>query len=220
MSLVGGSMKINSEEIYKNHNVHYIGHGQLESSAENFSTIHVISHEMNHVSEFKSEANKLGMDIADLNIHVHYELRNGKLVAVAGETEATYLPKKKDEIQDSYLSLFDLKLDIHEQKKEKTEKIENKLNEVESDLKTYVYGNFLANDSSSLDQFNFNHKKIHLKELKEKLELELEVLKFEELVKDLKDDLEEILSLNRNFSENLFKVGKASNLGQNLDLVI
>ena len=35
-------MKINPVEIYKNHNVHYIGHGQLESSPENFSTLHVI----------------------------------------------------------------------------------------------------------------------------------------------------------------------------------
>ncbi len=214
-------MKINPEEIYKNHNVHYIGHGQLESSPENFSTLHVIAHEMGHVSEFKSEANKLGMDISDLQVHVHYELKNGKLVAVAGETEATYLPKKKDEFNDSYLSLFDLKQNPLEQKIQKSEKIENKLNEVQSDLKSFVYENFLKEDpNENLNQYSFNPKKIRLNVLKEKLELELEALKYEELVIDLKEDLEEILLTNRSFSENLFKVGNASNLGQNLDLII
>ena len=160
------------------------------------------------------------MDIADLDVHVHYELRNGKLVAVAGETEATYLPKKKEEIHDSYLSLFELKQNPEENKKEKAEKIETKLNEVELDLKSFLFENFLDEKSVEINSISFNHKKIHLKELKEKLELELEAIKFEELVKDLKDDLEDILLTNRTFSENLFKVGKASNLGQNLDLVI
>lgn len=213
-------MKLNPTDIYKNHNVHYIGHGQLESSSENFSTLHVISHEMNHVSEFKSEASKLNMDIANLEVHVHYELRNGKLVAVSGETEATYLPKNKDEVKDSYISYSNLNQETDSFKKEKTDKLENKLNEVELDLKNYYYNNFLDEEKDELNQISQGNKKIHLKELKEKLELELEALKFEELVKDLKEDLEDILSMNRDFSENLFKVGKHSLVGQNLDFLV
>lgn len=218
-------MNINSE-LYKNKNVHYIGHGQLESSPENFSALHVISHELGHVSEFKSEARRLGMDIADVNVHIHYELRNGKLVAVGGETEATYLPKKEketpNEIEDIFLSSIKSILDNPNNKlSEKKDKIQSKLEEVQNDMKEISIQNFLREDDFySFADIKNSRRNEHLIEVKNKLELELEALKYEELIISMKDEIAEIITMQEDFSLNLFKIGAASNLGQNLDLLI
>ncbi len=71
--------------------IHYIGHGRLESSPENFSILHVISHELSHVQEFKNEAFRSGKDVAEIRVKIDMEMKeNGKLIAVSGETEAVF----------------------------------------------------------------------------------------------------------------------------------
>ena len=48
--------------------------------------MHVISHEPDHVAEFKSRRSATKQQIRNLDIKIDYEFRNGKLVAVGGET--------------------------------------------------------------------------------------------------------------------------------------
>ncbi|TGK03198.1 hypothetical protein EHQ53_07065 [Leptospira langatensis] len=73
--------------------VQYIGHGQLESSPQSTSVLHVISHELGHVAEFRNEAIRDNAELRSLEVSIHYEMRDGKLVAVAGETKATTVKK-------------------------------------------------------------------------------------------------------------------------------
>jgi hypothetical protein len=159
-----------SNSIHQNR-VHYIGHGQLESSSENLSALHVISHELAHVAEFKSEARRLGMDISDVKVHIHYELRDGKLVAVAGETEAVYLPKKdKDSKVDVQLDISAFLLtDIP--RKDKLEKelviIETEIKNLEKELL------FKANDTNSNLELKYLQKLETLSQNKDKLEKEI-----------------------------------------------
>lgn len=74
--------------------VKYIGHGQLESAPQASSILHVISHELGHVAEFRNEAIRDSAEIRSLDVSIEYEMRDGKLVAVAGETRATTVKKR------------------------------------------------------------------------------------------------------------------------------
>jgi len=85
--------------------VSYLGHGQLESSTENLSSLQVISHELGHVQEFRREAREDGADIRSLDVKIHYELRGGKLVAVGGET-SVLTAKRNEEITTSNLEPY------------------------------------------------------------------------------------------------------------------
>jgi hypothetical protein len=77
-------------------NIQYIGHGKLESSPENFSILHVVSHELGHVQEFKNEAFRENRDITDIRVKIDWEMRpNGQIVAVSGETSATTRAKSE-----------------------------------------------------------------------------------------------------------------------------
>ena len=162
--------------------VHYIGHGQLESSSEALSALHVISHELGHVAEFKSEAKKIGMDIADIKVHIHYELRDGKLVAVAGETEAVYLPQKKDNPKtEIYIDISSFLLsDIP--KKEKLEKelliLENEIKTLEKELAIKV------NDHSTNLELKQQNKIETLNQNKIKLKNEIDLI---QNISDLKE---------------------------------
>ncbi len=81
----------------KDTSVQYIGHGQLESSPQSTSVLHVISHELGHVAEFRNEAIRDRAEIRSLEVSIHYEMRDGKMVAVAGETRATTVKKPEKE---------------------------------------------------------------------------------------------------------------------------
>lgn len=89
----------NKIQLGRDESLHYIGHGQLESAPASVSVLHVISHELGHVAEFRSEAMKDRAEIRSLNMKIHYEFRNGKLVAVAGETEAVTAQKSEGTTQ-------------------------------------------------------------------------------------------------------------------------
>ncbi|TGL62877.1 hypothetical protein [Leptospira sarikeiensis] len=81
----------------KDDSVKYIGHGQLESAPQVSSVLHVISHELDHVAEFRNEAIRDNAEIRSIDVSIEYELRDGKLVAVAGETRATTVKKPEKE---------------------------------------------------------------------------------------------------------------------------
>lgn len=81
--------------IPKDQTIHYKGHGQLESSPASLSVLHVISHEMGHVAEFRSQAHRDGAEIRDIDVDIRYEIRDGRLVAVGGETKVTSAYRKE-----------------------------------------------------------------------------------------------------------------------------
>ncbi|GBF39652.1 hypothetical protein [Leptospira johnsonii] len=84
----------------KDTSVKYIGHGQLESAPQASSVLHVISHELGHVAEFRNEAIRDNAELRTIDVSIEYELRDGKLVAVAGETKATTVKKADKEKPD------------------------------------------------------------------------------------------------------------------------
>lgn len=84
----------------KDTSVKYIGHGQLESAPQTSSILHVISHELGHVAEFRNEAIRDNAELRSVDVSIEYELRDGKLVAVAGETKATTIKKAEKEKPD------------------------------------------------------------------------------------------------------------------------
>lgn len=98
MKIGGGEHRVQLG-IPKDESLYYIGHGQLESAPASTSVLHVISHELGHVAEFKSEAMRDRAEIRSLNMKIHYEFRNGKLVAVAGETEAITTKKSEETLR-------------------------------------------------------------------------------------------------------------------------
>lgn len=96
--------------LQKDETIHYRGHGKLDSSPASTSVLHVISHELDHVAEYKAEAVRKGADIRDINVKIRYEIRDGKMVAVGGETRVTTETKpapEKSTYEDLYVdSLF------------------------------------------------------------------------------------------------------------------
>ncbi|MCB1159753.1 MAG: hypothetical protein H7A25_00195 [Leptospiraceae bacterium] len=69
--------------------LYYFGHGKLESSPSTSSILHVLSHELDHVAEYRAKAARENAVIHSLDIKVDYEIRDGMLVAVSGETSVT-----------------------------------------------------------------------------------------------------------------------------------
>lgn len=82
-------------DLQKDRRVNYVGHGKLESAPESLSALHVISHELGHAQEFKNEAFREGREVQSVHVKINYEFRDGRMVAVSGETEAVTKPKIK-----------------------------------------------------------------------------------------------------------------------------
>ncbi|MCC5813962.1 MAG: hypothetical protein JJT78_04340 [Leptospira sp.] len=210
--------------------IHYIGHGRLESSPENFSILHVVAHELSHVQEFKNEAFRENADIAEIRVKIDYEMRpNGKMVAVSGETTA--VTQKKSE-SDSNSSLFEPytkeKKNSHNQIDEENEKesnekkissqekmnelnrisrkdnLEAKLEKVESELK-----NLKNIDEKYLD--NLDMKKQELSREKRKVEEEIRLLKMEE---ETKKNFEFLSDAQKEKVKNAFSIGKNTSSGE------
>ncbi len=143
---IGGEHKVQLG-IPRDESLYYIGHGQLESAPASTSVLHVISHELGHVAEFKSEALRDRAEIRSLNMKIHYEFRNGKLVAVAGETEVVTAKKseetlRKDTETSQQESLkekdFPKKEETSKTKSEDREKqILSEIRRIESELKIF-----------------------------------------------------------------------------------
>ena len=68
--------------------ISYHGHGTIERAAPGQSVAHVMAHERAHIASYRSMAFQRGYDIAEQDIGIRFEMRDGKLVAVAGEATA------------------------------------------------------------------------------------------------------------------------------------
>ncbi len=107
MKIPDFSPHINPSSTLLDSEILYKGHGKIESASESSSVMHVISHELEHVAEFKAQANRDEVQIRSIDMQIHFEFRDGRLVAVGGETKMTSAEKtsSKEEI-GKQLDLF------------------------------------------------------------------------------------------------------------------
>ncbi|MFB5650775.1 hypothetical protein ACE5IS_09035 [Leptospira wolffii] len=189
----------------KDTSVQYIGHGQLESSPQSTSVLHVISHELGHVAEFRNEAIRDRAEIRSMEVSIHYEMRDGKLVAVAGETRATTVKKseeespKHSETSSSSHSKPENKDKSSEAKAAgRSELISDKEWELMSELREIdqELDRLDTNELSSSDPENKSedeaHKHMKLVERKRKLELALSQEKLKALLDETLQTIQEL----------------------------
>ncbi|MDQ7242982.1 hypothetical protein QQ983_00960 [Leptospira borgpetersenii] len=184
----------NKVQLGKDESLHYVGHGQLESAPASTSVLHVISHELGHVAEFRSEAMRDRAEIRSLNMKIHYEFRNGKLVAVAGETEAVTARKseettRKNETswdesskkeEKSYISSSGLE--------DKEKQILLEIRKIESELQTFEAKKKVENEQ----RFD-SVRKVELEERKRKLEMALNQEKLKMILEDTLNTFKELI---------------------------
>ncbi|MCE9499673.1 MAG: hypothetical protein K8R21_04115 [Leptospira sp.] len=213
-------------------NLNYIGHGQLESSPASTSVMHVISHELGHVAEFKAEAIRDNADIRSLDVKIDYEFRNGKLVAVSGETKVTSQkrPEKEkspekiesspDEKEKNKLSETAKKNNSGETGTE-VRNLEMRLKLIDSELskleKKDYYSNPFEKDISEKKEAEKIEK---LQENKRRLEQEISQTKMKELMErsgKLLKDISEKISKN---AMDIVSLGIESKTGASVDLSI
>ncbi|MCX7998520.1 MAG: hypothetical protein N3A69_06135 [Leptospiraceae bacterium] len=158
--------------------VYYRSHGSLESSAASFSVLHVIAHELRHLAEFRAKAVREGAEIRNEDIDIHYEIRNGRLVAVGGVTRVTTAKKAKETSSENSLSFENGIQDIVEiSLKNKTkEELLQKLNEVESDLNLFLVKNLFQQEPNELDATKDERKIQGFERLKEAIKERLREL--------------------------------------------
>ncbi|RHX87655.1 hypothetical protein [Leptospira stimsonii] len=210
--------------IPRDESLHYIGHGQLESSPASTSVLHVISHELGHVAEFRSEAMRDRADIRSLNMKIHYEFRNGKLVAVSGETEAVTV--KKSENKSAQEKLAETETSQEKEKVEKDKKAETSKSEledkekqilseirrVESELKT-----FESEKKSETENEIRSARKVELEERKRKLEMSLNQEKLKSILEDTLDTFHELMDKQTRLSLKLLSTGTSDKVGKLID---
>ncbi|AAN47342.1 hypothetical protein RBB68_00660 [Leptospira interrogans] len=217
---IGGEHKVQLG-IPRDESLYYIGHGQLESAPASTSVLHVISHELGHVAEFKSEALRDRAEIRSLNMKIHYEFRNGKLVAVAGETEVVTAKKseetlRKDTETSQQESLkekdFPKKEETSKTKSEDREKqILSEIRRIESELKIFE-------TKKDVEEKGFDSiRKTELEEKKRKLEMVLSQEKLKAVLKDTMDTFKELMDKQTRMSLKIFNTNVSDKLGNFLD---
>lgn len=210
--------------IPRDESLHYIGHGQLESSPASTSVLHVISHELGHVAEFRSEAMRDRADIRSLNMKIHYEFRNGKLVAVSGETEAVTVKKSEEKSNPEKLSETQSpkeKEAAEKEKKDETSKSEledkekqilSEIRRVESELKA-----FESEKDSEPENGIRSPRKAELEERKRKLEISLNQEKLKSILEKTLDTFGELMEKQTRMSLRLLNAGNSDKVGKLLD---
>ncbi len=222
--------------------VSYVGHGRLESAPETLSPLHVIAHEMGHVQEFRSEAFRTGSEVRDIHVKINYELRDGRMVAVSGETSATTQKRPEARATDASLepysdgkSFKDLYVNsLEEEKKEardpkenpfkisereKKEELETKIKELSVKLeseKTKVSAQ--GQDPKDLIQNDSRAKEIAQE--KQRLEEQVRLLKMKEA---LKESFEMLTDIRNSMLSNVFglmQIGNESKTGKLVDKLI
>nr|WP_244241342.1 hypothetical protein [Leptospira perdikensis] len=224
-------------DLSKDRRVNYVGHGKLESSPESLSALHVISHELGHAAEFKNEAFREGRDVQSVQVKINYELRDGRMVAVSGETHAVTRPKSNSE-EDPFFSpysdgksikdLFQLK---EEEDKKPNSKEKTKLNPKEimqkshekdleskiKELETRLESEKTKKSSSDV------HSAERLKEIeseKKRLEEEVRLIRVKE---QLKETFALLTDFRKMMTSNLFgmmSIQTESNSGTYLDTFV
>ncbi|WP_000689730.1 hypothetical protein [Leptospira interrogans] len=217
---IGGEHKVQLG-IPRDESLYYIGHGQLESAPASTSVLHVISHELGHVAEFKSEALRDRAEIRSLNMKIHYEFRNGKLVAVAGETEVVTAKKSEETLcKDTETSQQESLKEKDFPKKEETSKtksedrekqILSEIRRIESELKIFE-------TKKDVEEKGFDSiRKTELEEKKRKLEMVLSQEKLKAVLKDTMDTFKELMDKQTRMSLKIFNTNVSDKLGNFLD---
>ncbi|ABZ93080.1 Conserved hypothetical protein [Leptospira biflexa serovar Patoc strain 'Patoc 1 (Ames)'] len=190
-------------DLLRDRRVSYVGHGQLESAPESFSALHVISHELGHAQEFKNEAFREGREVQSVQVKINYELRDGRMVAVSGETQAVTKPVSKAEEDPSLTpysdgksikDLFQQKLEEEKESKEKSavktdrnnpkeiqkrsyeKNLESKIKEIETTLE--------SEKSKKSSDITSTERQKELESEKKRLEEEVRLLRIKEQLKE------------------------------------
>lgn len=214
----------------------YIGHGQLESSPENFSILHVVSHELGHVQEFKNEAFRQGADISEIRVKIDMEMRGGKLVAVSGETSATTRKrpeKEKDSLFEPYTKPENInktsEIPSENSKDEISKTMDSKKNIQElnlvshrdaleskvSELELEIQSQDLSLDQDDLTA-NSDPRKQELIREKNRLQEEIRILKMQE---DTKKSFQMLSQSYQNMMDNAMNIGNNSSSSKNGNLL-
>ncbi|MCG6166358.1 hypothetical protein [Leptospira sanjuanensis] len=219
--------------IPRDESLHYIGHGQLESSPASTSVLHVISHELGHVAEFRSEAMRDRAEIRSLDMKIHYEFRNGKLVAVSGETQAVTAKKseessrKNEIIQDNQKSAESAETSREKETRQKEEKADSskirledkekqilsEIRKIESELKTFETENQGAEQEKGFD----STRKTELEERKRKLEMALNQEKLKSILEDTMETFQELTDKQTQMSLRILNANSSDKLGNLFD---
>ena len=223
-----------ADHIKEDVRIHYKGHGKLESAPTSSSIIHVIAHELDHVTEFKARAVRDKVDIRNLDMKINFEFRDGKLVAVGGKTQVTTSPRPRadDDVDGRILTVYEeLKKSsrpdiIEELQVNKSEEsfIRDRLGKIQLELKT-ILTKALYNDPEhvTLDSLKDEKKQETFKEIRSKLQKELEELKQREESERSKHLLLEIAELQNTIKSGFLDPEKLSILidpEAHLDLLI
>ncbi|TGM08949.1 hypothetical protein EHQ76_03095 [Leptospira barantonii] len=210
--------------IPRDESLHYIGHGQLESSPASTSILHVISHELGHVAEFRSEAMRDSAEIRSLDMKIHYEFRNGKLVAVSGETQATTVKKSEDSPRKNEITPQENSIKEESPKKEekpeaskvnledKEKEILSEIRRIESELQT-----FETKADVEEEKGIGSTRKTELEERKRKLEMSLNQEKLKAILEDTMDTFKELVDKQTQMSFRILNANSSDKLGNLFD---
>lgn len=222
--------------------VSYVGHGRLESSPETLSPLHVITHELGHVQEFRGDAVRNGSEIRDIQVKINYEIRDGRMVAVSGETSATSQKRIESKSKDSSLepysdgkSFKDLYANsLEEENKESKEnqttavkktdrekkvELETKIKELEVRLEgEKSKEKSVGKDTSDIAQKNDRAREIALE--KQRLEEQVRIIKMKEALKESFDMLTDIRKMMLSNVMGIMQIGNESKPGQFVNALI
>ncbi|TGL12383.1 hypothetical protein [Leptospira meyeri] len=223
-------------DLLKDRRVNYVGHGQLESAPEYLSALHVISHELGHAAEFKNQAFREGREVQSVQVKINYELRDGRMVAVSGETHAVTRPHSQSEEDPALVpysdgksikDLFQLKED--EDKKSKSmEKTKSDPKELvrkshEKDLESKIKELETRLETEKTKKSSDVHSEERLKEIeseKKRLEEEIRLIRVKE---QLKETFALLTDFRKMMTSNLFgmmNLQTESNVGNYLDTFV
>ncbi|EQA46061.1 hypothetical protein LEP1GSC050_3448 [Leptospira broomii serovar Hurstbridge str. 5399] len=202
--------------------VKYIGHGQLESAPQASSILHVISHELGHVAEFRNEAIRDSAEIRSLDVSIEYEMRDGKLVAVAGETRATTVKKTDDQkhaFPESLEKTDNGQIGNNEKNRasktgnersslisDKEWEILSQLHEIELELDGIDKNVTVADDAQNSKE-DEARRHMELVEKKRKLEMALSQEKLKALLKETLDTIQELNEKQIQFAGKVYGAG-------------
>jgi|JI10StandDraft_1071094.scaffolds.fasta_scaffold234670_3 hypothetical protein len=222
--------------------VSYVGHGRLESSPETLSPLHVIEHEMGHVQEFRGAAARSNSEVRDIRVKINYELRDGRMVAVSGETSATTQKRPESKSKDLNLEPYSdgksfKDLYLNSQNDEKKDEKEMKINpakisehEIKEDLESKIKelsvklesekSKVTAEGKDPKDTTNKNDRTFEISREKQRLEEQVRILKMKEALKDSFDILTDIRSKMLSNVFGMMQVGNESKPGQFVNALI
>ncbi|TGN19426.1 hypothetical protein [Leptospira idonii] len=230
---------------YQDNRVSFVGHGRLESSTENLSALHVIAHELGHVQEFKNQAFQEGSEVRSVQVKINYEMRDGRMVAVSGETSAT-TQKRPESISKtdpslepysdgkSFKDLFSVSKEEEDKKakdkdrmnpvqaveREKKEELESKIKDLEIRLESEKQKGKSSVGSDKTKSFEEDDKAKEIASEKRRLEEEVRLLKMKENLRETFDMLSDIRKLMVSNVFGMMQAGNESKSGNFLNTLI